>query len=86
MSVKNDRYKNMKALAWMTQFGLNMVTPIVLCIIVAAWLKNKFNIGDWIIIAAVVIGVGSSFVNMFSFIKTVKKENGRKNDDEEHTS
>jgi F0F1-type ATP synthase assembly protein I len=76
----------MKALAWMTQFGLNMVTPIVLCIIVAAWLKNKFNIGDWIIIAAVVIGVGSSFVNMFSFIKTVKKENGRKNDDEEHTS
>lgn len=83
MSGKNDRYRNMRALAWMTQFGLNMVTPLVLCIIIAAWLKNKFNIGDWIIFAAIIIGVGSSVINMFSFIKTVSKENGRKADDEE---
>ncbi len=83
MSNKNDRYENMRALAWMTQFGLNMVTPLVLCIIVAAWLKNKFGIGNWIIFAAIIIGVGSSAVSMFSYIKTVNKENRRKTDDKE---
>lgn len=81
MSGKDDRYKSMRALAWVTQLGLNMVTPLVLCIIAAAWLKNKFGMGDWIIFAAIIIGAGGSVVSMFSFIKTVNKENGRKTDD-----
>lgn len=83
MSGKNDRYKSIRALAWVTQLGLNMVTPLVLCIIVAAWLKNKFGTGDWIIFAAIIIGAGSSMVSLFSYIKTVNKESGEKDHDEE---
>lgn len=63
-------------MGWITQFSLNMVSPIVLCIIIALWLKNKFNIGNWIMITAIILGTASAIVNMFTYIKTVRKELG----------
>lgn len=82
MSGKNGGYKTMRALAWITQFGLNMITPLVLCLIAASWLKNKFAVGDWIMLAAIAVGILCACASMYSFIKTVKNENRRDSDDE----
>lgn len=73
---KNDRYKSLKAAAWITQFGINMITPIILFIIIALWLKEKFNLGDWIMILAIILGVGGAIGSMFSFIKTAGNGGG----------
>ena len=78
----NEKYKHMRAVAHLTQFGLNMVTPIVLCTMLALWLKNKFNMGGWIVIVAIILGVAAAVLNMFTFIKTVNREIGGKNNDE----
>lgn len=72
----NDKYKHVRAAAYLTQFGLNMVSPIVLCIVIGLWLKNKFNLGSWLMIVAILLGVAASFLNMITFIKTVTKEVG----------
>lgn len=82
MSENNEKYKQIRALAHLTQFGLNMVTPIVLCVMFALWLKNKFNMGGWTVIVAIILGVAAAMLNMIKFIKTVNREMGGKNNDE----
>ena len=81
MPDNENKYKNLRAAAWLTQFGLNMVSPIIIAILVAAWLKTRFGLGDWVILLAIILGVGAAFTSMFSFIKTVRRENGGKSDD-----
>ena len=81
--MSNDnKYRYKRAAAHLTQFGLDMVAPILLCTIVAVWAKNKFNIGNWIVIVAIITGVAASGLNMVKFIKAVNKEMGGKNHDE----
>lgn len=76
-----DKYKHMRAATWITQFGLSMVSPIILCVIFALWLRNTFNTGDWLVLVAIIVGVAASFVTMVSYMKTVKKEMEDKDDD-----
>lgn len=82
MPDNENKYRYMKAVGHITQFGLDMVTPIVLCTIIAVWLKNRFNTGSWTVILAIIVGVAVSALNMFKFIKTVDKEIGGKKHDE----
>lgn len=78
----NNKYSYMRAVGHLTQFGLDMVTPILLCTIFGVWIKNTFNAGDWIVIVAIILGVAASGLNMMKFVKTVKKEMGGENNDE----
>lgn len=77
-----NKYKHMKAAAHITQLGLDLVTPIILCVIGAAFVKNKFNTGGWVIVLGVCLGVSATALNMVKFIDNVKKEMGGKKDDE----
>ncbi len=47
-----------------TQVGISIITPILLCIIVGVWLEKKFNIAITIplIILGVVAGVRNAYV------------------------
>lgn len=82
MPDNNGKYRNLKAVGWLTQFGLNMVSPIILCIAAALWIKSRFNTGDWVMLLALVLGVSSSVLNMAMFIQSVNKETGGGKDDQ----
>lgn len=82
MDENKNKYKQIRAAAQITQFGLSMISPVILCLIFALWLKNTFNIGNWVVIVAILLGVASSCMTMFNYIKTVKKEMGGKEHDE----
>lgn len=82
MSDNENKYRYLRAAAHITQFGLDMVTPIVLFTILAVWLKNKLDMGGWVVIVAIIIGVACSGLNMYKFIKTAEKETGGREHDE----
>lgn len=82
MSDNENKYRYLRAAAHITQFGLDMVTPIVLFTILAVWLKNKLDVGGWVVIVAIIIGVACSGLNMYKFIKTAEKETGGREHDE----
>ena len=69
----NNRHKTTKALAWLTLLGFNMISPLIICVLAAAYLRNKFNLGNWIMIIAVVIGAASGYMSLVNFIRAVKK-------------
>lgn len=76
MAENNDKYRHMRAVAYLTQFGLNIVSPLILCILFALWLKNTFNIGSWIMFVAILLGIAAGVMSIVNFIKTVNKETG----------
>ncbi len=71
----NKKYGGLKALAYVTQLGFNIITPIILCIIIAIFLKNKFMLPDYTVVAGIIIGCGAGFMSLINFIKLVEKEN-----------
>ncbi len=71
----NKKYKSLKALAYVTQLGFNIITPVILCIIIAIYIKNKFMLGDYAVILGIIVGCGAGFMSLLNFIKLVEKEN-----------
>lgn len=61
------------ALGMVTQFGITTITPILLCIFAALWLKNRFGLGDYVILIGVLLGVGSSFLSMMKMIRQMSE-------------
>ena len=49
--------KNLNLLIWLTQLGISVAVPLGGFVAVAVWLRQRFDLGAWIVIAGVVIGV-----------------------------
>ena len=76
----NEKHSLAKALAWLTQLGINMISPLIICIIAALWLKNKFNLSNSIVVVAIIIGAASGYMSLIKFIREVKKYSVKEND------
>lgn len=50
-------YDVARHLVWLTQFGLSIVIPPVLCIMGAVWLRRQFSLGGWVVAVGVFIGI-----------------------------
>lgn len=77
-----DKYRYLRAASHITQFGLDMVTPVVLCTIVAVWIKNTFNTGSRTVIAGIIVGVVCMMLNLVKYINKVNGEMEGKRHDE----
>lgn len=68
------------ALAMISQFGIGVLTPMLLCIFAALWLKNRFGLGDYVVLIGILLGIGSGFVSMMKMIRQMgdmsKEEDG----------
>lgn len=47
----------LRSLILMSQFGLSIAVPLVLCTYGAYWLQNRFALGGWVVIAGLLIGL-----------------------------
>ena len=63
-----------KNLTMLTQFGLSLIPPLILCIGISWYLDTHTGIGGWIYIAGFFFGLGGS--GMFAY-KTFKKVTGK---------
>lgn len=49
--------KNLNLLVWLTQLGLSVALPPLGFILLAVWLKNRFDWGSWVLWVAIILGV-----------------------------
>ncbi len=56
-------------LGLITQLGLTLVTPPLLLVLGAQWLMRRFALGDWLLLAAIVVGVLSGLSGALSLIR-----------------
>lgn len=78
----------MKGLSWLTQLGFSLICPPVLCVFVAMKLQERFALGDWVLIVAIVVGIFSAACTFISFAKQMlaqvrADENDTKEEDDD---
>lgn len=59
-------------------FGLSVVTPLVVCILFAVWLRNCYGIGEWVIVTAVFVGLISSGCGAYRTIRAFLADQARR--------
>lgn len=64
--------KALRNLAWMTQMGMSVAVPLVLCILSSAWLKNRFDLGGWIFIPGIFLGLGGAVSGLWSCLNAMQ--------------
>ena len=69
-----------RSLIMITQFGINMMVPIVLCVALGAWLGDKYDI-DWIVIPLFFMGALAGYTNIYKAAKQFMKEDTNKEND-----
>lgn len=67
MKYKRSVYRS---LALITQFGINMLVPIFLCVMAGVYLGKKFEI-NWITIPLFAMGALAGFRNIFIMAKKI---------------
>lgn len=50
----------MKNITTLTQFGLSLITPLLMCLGICLWLSTRMEIGGWIYIPGFFFGMGGS--------------------------
>ena len=79
---KVNNSERVEAFSMVLQFGLNMITPIALCIALGVWIGDKYNM-DWIVIPLFFVGVLAGYNSIFRMVQkflknkdtSTKKEN-----------
>ncbi len=74
MDNKSNHLQMFKNITLLTQVGLTVATPLVICIWGASWLKDKFNLGEWVVLIGIVLGIGSSVSGLAEFIRYQSKK------------
>jgi len=81
MKDRMDKHQILKEcienLALLTQLGVSIAVPPILCLLAANWLRGKWGLGLWIMIVALVLGLGGSASNVWKFWKQLKKREER---------
>lgn len=70
-------WKVFRNLAWLTQLGISIVVPLVLCIVGSCWLRNRFSLGGWVVALGVFLGIGGAVSGLWSSLKRMQREADR---------
>ena len=62
-------YKALEDLVWLTQLGLNMLLPLVMCLGGAWWAVNSWSWPEWVFLPAILLGLASGAQNFWYFAK-----------------
>ncbi|MGL5440436.1 MAG: AtpZ/AtpI family protein [Filifactoraceae bacterium] len=80
--MKNSDYgKIIKGLSNITQFGLLLVIPILLCMFIAIYIRDRWKLGNGVVILGITIGLSAGMLNLFKiarhFIKEADAQKGK---------
>lgn len=65
--------KILSLLMWVGQFGLSIIFPTLLFLMLGVWLQNKFSLGIWVSILCGILGLLTSYSTTKSCLKSLRK-------------
>ncbi|WP_455010513.1 AtpZ/AtpI family protein [Oribacterium sinus] len=66
--------KAFRNLSILSQFGLSLAMPLLLCLFVAYQLREHFHLSYWIYLPAFFFGLAASFMTAYKFYLSVSKK------------
>lgn len=74
----------LRNLSLLSQMGISLAAPLLLCLFLCSWLNSRFMIGEWIYVPGFIMGLGGSFMTAYKFylsvMKTQKKKKNREHE------
>lgn len=67
-------FSSLKNIGLITQLSITMLTPCLITILFTSWLKNRFMLGEWVVILGIIIGLISGFVSVSKFTQAAMKD------------
>ena len=58
---------------WITQLGVSLALPLVLCVGLARWLCSSYHWPQWVMLPAIVLGLCGAAGGFFNFYRTIKR-------------
>ena len=74
----NSHSKALQNLLWISQLGVSLITPPLVCIWGAYWLQNHFSLGGWIMILGIILGFGAAASSGMAFYRMVLRQAKKK--------
>ena len=75
----------LRYLSSLTQLGLSIAVPPILCIFFGLWLQKKWGVGDWVIVVCLLVGIVSGACSFLSFIRVARFRAEKKENDTHET-
>ena len=66
-----DMVKIARMLALFGQLGFTIVTPPIVLALLAHWLQDRFSIGSWVMVLAIVLGLAASVGGVCGYYRRV---------------
>ena len=66
--------KAFRNLSILSQFGLSLAMPLLLCLFVAYQLREHFHLSYWIYLPAFFFGLAASFMTAYKFYLSVSEK------------
>ncbi len=64
----------LKYLVWVSTLSASVITPIVICVYLGYYIKNKFSLGIWVIIVFIILGFLTAMLNVVKFFRFVQSQ------------
>ena len=65
--------KNANLLIWLTQLGISVAVPPTVFVLLGVWLRNRFDLGSWVVIVAVLAGVVCALDGLRTSLKAMER-------------
>lgn len=78
MADEKGRLYIFRNLVYLTQVGLSLAMPLILCCFGAAWLQRRFQLGSWVIFVGIILGVGGAVSSFRGFMHEANRQARKK--------
>ena len=65
--------KNLTLLVWLTQLGMSTAVPLGGFVLLAVWLRQRFEWGAWVIVTGVALGLICAVQGLRSSLKAMEQ-------------
>ena len=72
--------KNLNMLVWLTQLGLSVAGPLVGFILLALWLRQRFDLGMWVLVIGILLGISGAVDGFRVSLKAMEQMSTGKSD------
>lgn len=63
--------KNLSMIVWLTQLGFSIAFPLAGFILLAVWLRDRFDLGPWVLIAGIILGIAGAIDGLRHSLKVM---------------
>lgn len=65
--------KNISLIVWLTQLGFSIAFPLAGFILLAVWLRSRFDLGIWVLIVGIILGIIGAIDGLRSSLKAMER-------------